>query len=112
MNATHPTTCTIHPRQTADPAPDPHTAHAAHAVHAAQDETGPGQPWTVLTVALVAQILVVLDISVVNTALPSIAASLKLRGGELQWLVTAYLIGRSADFAPSPRRPAARRPDR
>jgi len=46
----------------------------------------------VLAVALTAQILVVLDISVVNTALPSIGRSLSLDSGQLQWLVTAYLM--------------------
>jgi EmrB/QacA subfamily drug resistance transporter len=46
----------------------------------------------VLAVALTAQILVVLDISVVNTALPTIGRSLSLSGGQLQWLVTAYLM--------------------
>ena len=58
--------------------------------HAETD--GPRRSWAVLAVALTAQILVVLDISVVNTALPSIGASLNLRSGDLQWLVTAYLI--------------------
>jgi len=43
-------------------------------------------------VALTAQILVVLDISVVNTALPSIGDSLNLSSGDLQWVVTAYLM--------------------
>ena len=33
-----------------------------------------------------------LDISVVNTALPSIGSALHLEGGQLQWLVTAYLM--------------------
>ena len=33
-----------------------------------------------------------LDISVVNTALPSIGSSLHLEGSQLQWLVTAYLM--------------------
>jgi len=84
------------------------TEHAAHGVHP-HTEDGPRKPWTVLAVALVAQILVVLDISVVNTALPSIADSLKLHGGQLQWLVTAYLVmsggglllgGRIADLLP------------
>ena len=47
----------------------------------------PGQPqatdrrsWAVLAIALIAQILVVLDISVVNTALPTIGRSLQLDG--------------------------------
>src|SRR3954464_7634874 len=48
--------------------------------------------WAVLAVALAAQVLVVLDISVVNTALPSIGADLHLSGSDLQWLVTAYLM--------------------
>ena len=42
--------------------------------------------------ALVAQVLVVLDISVVNTALPTIGADLQLSSGDLQWVVTAYLL--------------------
>ena len=63
----------------------------------------------VLALALVAQILVVLDISVVNTALPTIGESLDLQGSDLQWMVTAYLLmsggglllgGRIADLLP------------
>ncbi len=66
----------------------------AHADLAAPDEEvdGPRRSWTLLAVALAAQVLVVLDISVVNTALPTIGASLDLAGGQMQWLVTAYLM--------------------
>ena len=53
---------------------------------------GPRTSWAVLAVALAAQILVVLDISVVNTALPTIGESLRLGSSDLQWLVTAYLM--------------------
>jgi len=35
---------------------------------------------------------VVLDISVVDTALPTIGADLQLSSGDLQWVVTAYLL--------------------
>ena len=65
--------------------------------------------WAVLALALTAQILVVLDISVVNTALPTIGRVLRLDGSDLQWLVTAYLLlsggglllgGRIADLLP------------
>ena len=52
----------------------------------------PRKSWAVLGVALAAQILVVLDISVVNTALPTIGARLHLGGADLQWLVTAYVM--------------------
>jgi EmrB/QacA subfamily drug resistance transporter len=65
--------------------------------------------WAVLALALTAQILVVLDISVVNAALPTIGRSLRLDSADLQWLVTAYLLlsggglllgGRIADLLP------------
>ena len=55
-------------------------------------QAAPRRSWAVLAVALAAQILVVLDISVVNTALPSIGCSLGLAGSDLQALVTAYLV--------------------
>jgi EmrB/QacA subfamily drug resistance transporter len=72
-----------------DPTTDPGTDHAT--VGAPEDVTS-RRSWTLLAVTLAAQILVVLDISVVNTALPTIGRSLQLDGGELQWLVTAYLM--------------------
>jgi EmrB/QacA subfamily drug resistance transporter len=56
------------------------------------DADAPRKSWALLGVALAAQILVVLDISVVNTALPSIGRSLSLSGSDLQWLVTSYLM--------------------
>jgi MFS family permease len=67
------------------------TEHAPHH-EPATDQEGPRKPWTVLAIALAAQVLVVLDISVVNTALPTIGQSLHLRSGDLAWLVTAYLV--------------------
>ncbi|GAB3083453.1 MFS transporter [Pedococcus soli] len=68
------------------------TVHG-HAPAATHDDTdGPRKPWTVLALALAAQILVVLDISVVNTALPSIGRDLHLDGSAMQWVVTAYLM--------------------
>src|SRR5436309_12664273 len=76
-----------------DPGPSvPRTAAGMHHPQPSTDDDGPRRSWAVLAVALTAQILVVLDISVVNTALPSIGRSLSLRGGDLQWLVTAYLM--------------------
>ncbi len=70
-----------------------HTSHhpAAHD-EAAREDSGPRKSWALLAVALAAQILVVLDISVVNTALPSIGIALDLQGSRLAWLVTAYLM--------------------
>ena len=60
--------------------------------HGESESELPRRSWAILALALVAQILVVLDISVVNTAMPTIGADLHLSGGELQWLVTAYLL--------------------
>src|SRR5215203_5454904 len=86
-----------------------HTTETAADTAAAAPDTGSRKPWTVLALALTAQILVVLDISVVNTALPSIGESLHLGSSDLQWLVTAYLLlsggglllgGRIADLLP------------
>ncbi|MDX6300555.1 MAG: hypothetical protein QOF53_1769, partial [Nocardioidaceae bacterium] len=71
---------------------NPHTAPQAQAGPGEPEDSGPRRSWAVLAVALTAQILVVLDISVVNTALPTIGRSLSLDSGQLQWLVTAYLM--------------------
>ncbi|WP_374455410.1 MFS transporter [Nocardioides sp.] len=45
-----------------------------------------------MIVALVAQVLVVIDISVVNTAMPTIGHDIGLASSDLQWVVTAYLL--------------------
>jgi EmrB/QacA subfamily drug resistance transporter len=41
---------------------------------------------------LAAQVMVVLDVSVVNVALPSIATDLHLSSGDYQWAVSAYVL--------------------
>jgi EmrB/QacA subfamily drug resistance transporter len=68
------------------------SAGRSHHAHTAEEDPTAQRSWTLLAVALAAQILVVLDISVVNTALPSIGRSLHIDGGHLQWVVTAYLM--------------------
>ena len=45
--------------------------------------------WSVLVIACVAQFMGVLDVSIVNVALPSIARSLHLTTTGLQWVVNA-----------------------
>jgi EmrB/QacA subfamily drug resistance transporter len=70
------------------------------------------RPWSLLIVLCAAQFMVVLDMTVANVALPSIAADLDFAAGDLQWVVTAYLLftggllllgGRAADLL-GPRR--------
>ncbi|MFB9462618.1 MFS transporter [Streptomyces cinereospinus] len=48
--------------------------------------------WLVVALACAGQFLVVLDVSVVNVALPSMRADLGLSGSGLQWVVNAYAI--------------------
>ena len=60
----------------------------------------------ILTVCCIAQFMVILDLSIVNVALPSIQSSLNFTSADLQWVVDAYAItfagflmlgGRAAD---------------
>src|SRR3954470_2436120 len=68
-----------------------HTPADGHAA-AQHDHGGPRRPWTVLGLMLAAQFMVILDISVVNVALPSIGRSLDFASTEYQWLVSAYVL--------------------
>ncbi len=63
--------------------------------------------WLILTLACVAQFMVLLDVSIVNVALPSIKQSLGFSQSELQWVLNAYTLtfagflllgGRTADL--------------
>ncbi len=63
--------------------------------------------WVVLSIACVAQFMVVLDVSIVNVALPSIGRDLHYSPTGLQWVVNAYVLtfagflllgGRAADL--------------
>src|SRR6476619_5217059 len=60
-----------------------------------------------LFVLLVAQLMVILDITAVNIALPSLAADLNLTGSDISWTITSYSLifgslllfgGRAADL--------------
>ena len=48
--------------------------------------------WLVLGVTVAAQFMVILDVSVVNVALPSIKDDLQFSQEGLQWVITAYSI--------------------
>src|ERR687892_1486234 len=50
------------------------------------------KPWTTLVLLGLAQFMVTLDITVVNVALPSIAQDLNFAQGDLQWVITAYVL--------------------
>ena len=63
--------------------------------------------WILLALLALAQFMVVLDVSIVNVALPSMARDLHFAANSLQWVVTAYTLtfggflllgGRAADL--------------
>jgi EmrB/QacA subfamily drug resistance transporter len=56
----------------------------------AQDEAR--RPWTVFGLMIAAQIMVVIDVSVVNVALPTISEGLHLSPADYQWTVSAYVL--------------------
>jgi EmrB/QacA subfamily drug resistance transporter len=48
--------------------------------------------WKALTVVCAAFFMTILDVSIVNVALPSIGKSLHFSSNDLQWVITAYAI--------------------
>ncbi|WP_326797065.1 MFS transporter [Streptomyces sp. NBC_01808] len=52
----------------------------------------PSRLWPVLLASYIGQFLVVLDVSVVNVALPSMRDDLALSGSALQWVVNGYAL--------------------
>ncbi|MFJ6705385.1 MULTISPECIES: MFS transporter [unclassified Streptomyces] len=72
------------------------------------DSSGPRNRWWTLAVVGTAQLMVVLDATIVNIALPSAQHDLGFSNGNRQWIVTAYSLafgsllllgGRIADLA-------------
>jgi MFS family permease len=49
-------------------------------------------PWSALAVLAVAQFMVVLDVTIVNVALPDIQQDLGFTASGLQWVVSAYTL--------------------
>jgi EmrB/QacA subfamily drug resistance transporter len=52
----------------------------------------PRRPWTIFALMIAAQFMVILDVSVVNVALPSISDSLRLSTADYQWTISAYVL--------------------
>ena len=98
-------------------------SHAAHRPHDARPPShrphrhgrGPAHPvagggtrrGALLFVLLIAQLMVILDITAVNIALPSLASDLHLSGSDISWTITSYSLifgslllfgGRAADL--------------
>lgn len=69
-------------------------SHPHHAHHASEHHHPPADPrrWAALTLICVAQFMLILDVTVVNVALPDMAADLDLDRETLTWVVTAYTL--------------------
>jgi len=70
-------------------------------------ETAVPNRWRMLAVIAVAQLMIILDSSIVNVALPDMAKELGIDETDVQWVVTAYILafgsllllgGRIADY--------------
>src|SRR5947209_8667003 len=81
-----------------------HQNQTAHTGHTDASERAGG--W-LLAVLLVAQLMVILDITAVNIAMPSIAKDLSISGTDISWTITSYSLifgsllllgGRAADL--------------
>jgi EmrB/QacA subfamily drug resistance transporter len=65
---------------------------SAEIVANAVDEQQDRRRWGVLAIVVAAQFMVVLDVAIVNVALPSIKTDLHFSQESLQWVITAYSI--------------------
>src|SRR5213595_3996671 len=52
----------------------------------------PDRRWIALAVVVAAQFMVVLDVAIVNVALPTIKTDVHFTQESLQWVITAYAI--------------------
>jgi EmrB/QacA subfamily drug resistance transporter len=84
------------------------TDHRPHTSPASAGEPAPNpHRWAALTFIALAQLMIVLDITIVNIALPSVQDDLGISDGDRQWVITGYTLafgslllfgGRIADY--------------
>ena len=81
--------------------------HSKSEIATASEDAGTRPHRWLLPVLLVAQLMVILDITAVNIALPHIATDLQLSGSSISWTITSYSVifgslllfgGRAADL--------------
>src|SRR5215470_17092282 len=70
----------------------PHAGSAARQARAATTTQAPRNLGLVLAVIATAQLMVALDLTIVNVALPHIQAALGFSGPNLEWVVNAYAV--------------------
>jgi EmrB/QacA subfamily drug resistance transporter len=67
------------------PTPEPHSGPGAAA-------SPDPRRWWLLAILSIAQLIVILDVTIVNIALPSAQEALGISDGDRQWMITAYGI--------------------
>ncbi|HEY6886905.1 MAG TPA: MFS transporter, partial [Solirubrobacter sp.] len=81
--------------------------HGRHRTPAAPSDTRSRTRWSLLLLLSVAQLMVILDISAVNVALPDLAKDLNVKPADIGWTITSYSLifgslllfgGRAADL--------------
>src|SRR5581483_10027955 len=77
-----------HPRRNDRREGSPEMSALASPAHVRPDR----KRWIALAVIVTAQFMVVLDVAIVNVALPTIKTDLHFSQESLQWVVTAYSI--------------------
>ncbi len=77
-----------------------HSAPAAP--DSTQDAPDPAR-WRALTVCLVAGAMTLLDVSIVNVALPSLSSALQADESDLQWIVAGYALAFGVVLVPAGR---------
>ena len=84
-----------------------HRKSHSHRPHSSSEGAPNRKSLALLLVLLVAQLMVILDITAVNIALPSLAKDLQLTGSQISWTITSYSLvfgslllfgGRAADL--------------
>ena len=96
-------TPTAHPEREAEP----HPHRRFRRGHSGSSEPATSSVRWLLPVLLIAQLIVILDITAVNIALPSISRDLGISGADISWTITSYSLifgslllfgGRAADL--------------
>ena len=73
--------------------PSQHHRHShANASAASHEAAAAHRSWLTFALMIAAQIMVIIDVSVTNVALPSISRGLHLSSSQYQWTVSAYVL--------------------
>ncbi len=84
------------------PTPPPSPGRTAPAGDRGDDAPDPRR-WKALAVCLVSGFMTLLDVSIVNVALPSVRADLDASGSDLQWVLSGYVLAFGLALVPAGR---------